>query len=530
VGGAPPRGPAPRQDGGEAMPAGAVAALRGEARGPTAEETALPDEGPDREVVPGREDDLALDEVPEEMRESVEGNLALKRVLSSDLEGVDGPAKRRRLVDGSGKPRRQLEGIKAEVLARWRLDDDPATIYVLEAAEVEDVEAVHRANWHPNRFDGSSSCAEQTSDRLAKAREGAYPPGGALDAIAAFKRRWGLSGQEAKTLGELCHKDLRHVLAHYNGTRPLEELAEEAAMTMPGEGGAADAAPDRPGPLALGRFNRLELIDPAADALVLGDANLTFSLLLAEHREGLGHVGRIVATTFETVETLRERYAEIDATVRTLEDHSAEVLHNVDCTRLAVDPRFKDMAGKFGAVYYNFPHAGVIKGFFDSHPFVRWRHENLMQLFFRALRGFVRPGCSVKVSSNSSATGVRYTDILAAAALSEFAHVETVPFLEWRLRGYRRSYGDRRDANRRPEDGEVYKSQRAHSDMVYCFRYEPSGGAPPKPRIRRPPAKQDLLESTGEGWFKGFSPEARRRRMEEIYGLFLSYVEGIHVG
>ena len=28
-----------------------------------------------------------------------------------------------------------------------------------------------------------------------------------------------------------------------------------------------------------------------------------------------------------------------------------------DC-RLAVDPRFKGMEKKFGAVYYNFPHAG----------------------------------------------------------------------------------------------------------------------------------------------------------------------------
>jgi len=26
--------------------------------------------------------------------------------------------------------------------------------------------------------------------------------------------------------------------------------------------------------------------------------------------------------------------------------------------RLAVDPRFKGMENKFGAVYYNFPHAG----------------------------------------------------------------------------------------------------------------------------------------------------------------------------
>jgi hypothetical protein len=31
----------------------------------------------------------------------------------------------------------------------------------------------------------------------------------------------------------------------------------------------------------------------------------------------------------------------------------------------------EDMVKKFGAVYYNFPHAGVVQGFFDGHPFVR---------------------------------------------------------------------------------------------------------------------------------------------------------------
>eukprot|EP00913_Durusdinium_trenchii_P019597 g18422.t1 len=40
------------------------------------------------------------------------------------------------------------------------------------------------------------------------------------------------------------------------------------------------------GLFTVSRFNRLELIDSVADALVVGDANLTFSALLANHREG----------------------------------------------------------------------------------------------------------------------------------------------------------------------------------------------------------------------------------------------------
>ena len=43
-------------------------------------------------------------------------------------------------------------------------------------------------------------------------------------------------------------------------------------------------------------------------------------------------------------------------------------------------------------------HSGAIQGFFDGHPIVNWRHENLMRLFFRALRSFVKPGGFVKAA------------------------------------------------------------------------------------------------------------------------------------
>merc|ERR1712190_142757 len=120
-------------------------------------------------------------------------------------------------------------------------------------------------------------------------------------------------------------------------------------------------------------------------------------------------------------------------------------------------------------------------------------------------------------------TGVRDTDIIAAAHNSEFSHVESVPFLEWQLRNYYRSYGDRRDANRRPGENEIYKNQRAHSDMVYSFKYEPSGDNPAKPLIRRPPTKEDLLKSS-EGELRQMTGDHKARRAEEIYELFLTYV------
>eukprot|EP00930_Biecheleria_cincta_P061602 TRINITY_DN47169_c0_g1_i1.p1 TRINITY_DN47169_c0_g1~~TRINITY_DN47169_c0_g1_i1.p1 ORF type:complete len:563 (+),score=130.53 TRINITY_DN47169_c0_g1_i1:46-1734(+) len=483
----------------------------------------------------GREDDVKLSDVPEDMREAVEGSLQLKRMLSG---GID--------KDDSGKKRKveELSEVTSEegkeLLARWRLSPQQlqATKYVLTSADEHDVKVIHQSNWRPNPHATTpkkepKTIAEQLNEKLLHAREDSLVPQGrdAVDVVSAWRFRWKISDEDAKLLNNLNHKDLRYVMKEYDGERSLADLVDEARMMLPADEveTAEEAVPELPGVFAMSRFNRLELIDPQADALVCGDANLTFSHLLAEHREGLGHVGRVVATTFETIEILRERYHEIDQTVKSLESKMSEVLHNVDCTRIAVDTRFKGMENKFGAVYYNFPHAGVVQSFFDNHPFVRWRHENLMHLFFRALRCFVQPGGIVKVSSNANATGVRFSDIILGAKNSEFVHIETFPFLEWQLRNYGRSYGDRRDKGRRPEDGDVYRSQKAYSDMVYCFRYEPSGDTPPKAKVRFPPTKGDILASN-EGRLRDMKGISREKKVEEIYELFLTYVQGIHVG
>ena len=38
----------------------------------------------------------------------------------------------------------------------------------------------------------------------------------------------------------------------------------------------------------------------------------------------------------------------------------------VDCTRIAVHAEFKDLERSLGAVYYNFPHAGLCRARVDS--------------------------------------------------------------------------------------------------------------------------------------------------------------------
>merc|ERR1712226_1532698 len=90
---------------------------------------------------------------------------------------------------------------------------------------------------------------------------------------------------------------------------------------------------------------------------------------------------------------------------------------------------------------------------------------------------FVKPGGIVKVTSNKNAVGVRYSYIIGGALENEFIHEETLPFTEWCLHRYGRSYGDKRDETKRMDakNNQSYNAQAGGNDMVYCFRYAPTG-------------------------------------------------------
>jgi len=476
------------------------------------------------------DEDLAQEglEIKDHLKDAMEGNLRLKRLLSR--EDNNAPDPKRRKTDGSDNSGLVQAKIR-QLMMKWQLVNDACIKHILEGATVEELTEMSSTNYMPDKFHGQKSPAELLARHVGDLRERKIVAGSSQDIVASFKFKWKLDIASDKKLRALTHKELRHVVTVYDGETPLDDIIEEAKGVEADEVCTVNAAPDFSGILAMGRFNRLELIDPLADCAVFGDANLTFSLKLAKHRKALGHVGRVIATTFEEVETLRERYKEIDQSIKTLEEHFAEVYHGVDCTRIAIDPRFEGMEEALGAVYYNFPHSGAIQGFFDGHPMVNWRHENLMRLFFRALRSFVKPGGVVKVSSNMGAVGVRYSYIVGSAIENEFLHIETVPFLEWHLHRYGRSYGDKRDVYKRPDatNNQSYNAQAADRDMVYCFKYEPSGTKLPPQTVRLPPTLK-TLNACVEGPFRMLQDAARKNLAQQLHKRFVTEISGTHVG
>jgi len=465
-------------------------------------------------------------EVEEHLRDAVEGSLRLKRMLSRDDDDDTQPGKRRKLGD-------PVKALKVQaLLARWGLTSDAVVKHVLDQSSADEVDMLTKSGYQPDKFNQMKSVGEVFNRYVSEIRERSMPGGAACDAISAFKHRWKLDFTADKMLRVLKHKDLRYVLANHDGTKELKDLIEEAqAMEADDDLQTANALPENMGISTIGRFMRLELIDPLSDACVFGDANLTFALKLAKHRKALGHVGRVIATTFEDLPTLRERYKEIDQSIATLEEYYSEVYHGVDCTRIAIDPKFKGMEGSLGAVYYNYPHSGAIQGFFDGHPIVNWRHENLMRLFFRALRSFVKPGGIVKVASNMGAVGVRYSYIVGGGIENEFLHVETMPFQEWHLHRYGRSYGDKRDVYKRPDatNNQSYNAQAADRDMVYCFCYAPTGETLAPQMVRIPPSLK-VLQACTDGPFKHLQGISKQNLAKQLHDRFVTEISGTHVG
>jgi hypothetical protein len=509
-------------------------------------EEAIPEGSPVEEDAPELDEDMKaaiageaagaeLDEEEEEdategaevavhLKESVEGSFRMKRLLERADDDEDGPgAKQAKL-----SPEVTLIN---KILTKWALQTDLLTKHVLKTLDIEELKSLDISGWQPNKFDQMKMPAELTLRHTNDCRERKGSGGGPLDVVTLFKFRWKLDMTKDKVLRGLCHKDLRYVMNNFDGTKPLDDVVKAAKEYQPEEESTEAALPDGIGVSTIGRFTRLELIDPLADCAVFGDANLTFAMKLAKHRKALGHVGRVIATTFEDLPTLQERYKEIEESITSLEENFAEVYHGVDATRIAVDSRFEGMEGALGAVYYNFPHSGAVGGFFDGHPVVNWRHENLMRLFFRALRTFVKPGGCVKVSSNMNAVGVRYSYIVEGGLSNEFIHAETVPFTEWHLHRYGRSYGDRRDAYKRPDaqNNQSYNAQRADSDMLYCFVYAPSGETLGKQHIRMPPTLNTISTCT-DGPFKNLGPDARRNLAVQLRKRFVTEASGTHVG
>merc|ERR1711920_1147982 len=126
---------------------------------------------------------------------------------------------------------------------------------------------------------------------------------------------------------------------------------------------------------------------------------------------------------------------------------------------------------------------------------------------------------------------MRYSYIVGGAMENEFVHEETLQFQEWHLHRYGRTWGDKRDVYKRPDavNNQSYNAQRADSDMVYCFKFCPSGDRLNKQMVRLPPTLK-TLQTCNDGPFKNLQGPAKQNLATQLHKRFVTEVSGTHVG
>lgn len=92
--------------------------------------------------------------------------------------------------------------------------------------------------------------------------------------------------------------------------------------------------------------------------LVLGDGNFSFSLSLARRRQEEEGGGRLVATSFESRERVLTRPGAEESMRALNHARGAEILHEVDATRLETCRELHKRGPSFDTIIFNFPHSG----------------------------------------------------------------------------------------------------------------------------------------------------------------------------
>ncbi|GER52716.1 hypothetical protein STAS_30191 [Striga asiatica] len=108
--------------------------------------------------------------------------------------------------------------------------------------------------------------------------------------------------------------------------------------------------------------------------LLVGEGDFSFSRALAM---AFGSATNIVATSFDTHDTLMTNYKNAYANLAILETMGATLIHGVDATQMRTHPHLQFL--KFHRIIYNFPHAGFHGK--EDNPELIQLHRNLVHGF-----------------------------------------------------------------------------------------------------------------------------------------------------
>ncbi|XP_021812534.1 uncharacterized protein At4g26485-like isoform X1 [Prunus avium] len=127
--------------------------------------------------------------------------------------------------------------------------------------------------------------------------------------------------------------------------------------------------------------------------LLVGEGDFSFSACLAR---AFRSATNMVATTFESEDTLLKEHWSSEAHVDELQRRGCLVLHEVDAYDMDQHPTLMFM--KFDIIVFNFPHAGHDYWLCERDNELIRRHRGLLEAFFRSASGMLGEGGEIHVS------------------------------------------------------------------------------------------------------------------------------------
>ena len=141
---------------------------------------------------------------------------------------------------------------------------------------------------------------------------------------------------------------------------------------------------------------------PGMNVLLCGDGDFSFSLaiarLLSSTNANLAESSQsnLVATSYESNETLAEVYPNFVETLQELTDRGAQVHYNVDATQLmeALQVNLRDV--KFDRIVWNFPCTAVARGQ-DGQNEAMEENKDLVRRFVGSARHYLAEGGEIHI-------------------------------------------------------------------------------------------------------------------------------------
>merc|ERR1719362_992682 len=120
--------------------------------------------------------------------------------------------------------------------------------YVLDQCSLEELDFLAKTNYVPDWNNQRQQAPELLARHLVQHKEKKLGGGSRIDVVSAFKLRWNLGLAAEKQLRGLPHKDMRYVLANFDGSGTLEEIITEAStQDEDDDETAANACPQQQG-------------------------------------------------------------------------------------------------------------------------------------------------------------------------------------------------------------------------------------------------------------------------------------------